>query len=201
MESSFQAKQLFAEIADRPPPPDTTQITLKVQSDMIYLWLILLIIINAFWLVLGFFSLPGNWLMIITTILFALWQKNIFSIYTIIAAVILALIGEILEFVAGAAGTKAGGGSKKSMAAAIIGAIIGAIAGTIVIPIPILGTLLGSAIGAALAVLIVERGTGKEYKTSLKAATGAGLGRILGTGAKIIAGIIIWLIFTIAAFI
>ena len=168
---------------------------------MIYLWLILLIIINAFWQVLGFFSLPGNWLMIITTILFALWQKNIFSIYTIIAAVIIAFIGEILEFIAGMAGTKAAGGGRKAMAAAIIGAVAGAIGGTVIIPIPIFGTLLGSAIGAALAVLIVERRAGKELKTSFKAATGAGVGRILGTGAKIIAGIIIWLIFTIAAFI
>jgi uncharacterized protein len=168
---------------------------------MIYFWLILLTIVNAFWLMLGFFSLPGNWLMIITTILFALWQKNIFSIYTIIAAVILAIIGEILEFVAGAAGTKAAGGGKKAMAAAIIGAIIGAIAGTMIIPIPIIGTLLGSAIGAALAVLIVERGAGKEFNASFKAAAGAGMGRILGMSAKIITGIIIWLIFTIAAFI
>ncbi len=167
---------------------------------MIYFWLILLIIVNAFWLMLGVFSLPGNWLMIITTILFALWQKNIFSVYTIIAAIVLAVIGEILEFIAGAAGTKAAGGGKKAMAAAIIGAIVGAIVGTVIIPIPIFGTLLGSAIGAALAVLFVERKGGKELKQSLKIATGAGLGRFVGLGAKFIAGVIIWLVFAIAAF-
>ena len=167
---------------------------------MIYFCLILLIIVNAFWLMLGVFSLPGNWLMIITTILFALWQKNIFSVYTIIAAIVLAVIGEILEFIAGAAGTKAAGGGKKAMAAAIIGAIVGAIVGTVIIPIPIFGTLLGSAIGAALAVLFVERKGGKELKQSLKIATGAGLGRFVGLGAKFIAGVIIWLVFAIAAF-
>ena len=167
---------------------------------MIYFWLILLIIVNSFWLMLGVFSLPGNWLMIITTILFALWQKNIFSVYTIIAAIVLAVIGEILEFIAGAAGTKAAGGGKKAMAAAIIGAIVGAIVGTVIIPIPIFGTLLGSAIGAALAVLFVERKGGKELKQSLKIATGAGLGRFVGLGAKFIAGVIIWLVFAIAAF-
>ena len=167
---------------------------------MIYFWLILLIIVNAFWLMLGVSSLPGNWLMIITTILFALWQKNIFSVYTIIAAIVLAVIGEILEFIAGAAGTKAAGGGKKAMAAAIIGAIVGAIVGTVIIPIPIFGTLLGSAIGAALAVLFVERKGGKELKQSLKIATGAGLGRFVGLGAKFIAGVIIWLVFAIAAF-
>jgi uncharacterized protein YqgC (DUF456 family) len=168
---------------------------------MIYFWLILLITVNAFWLGLVFFSLPGNWLIIITTILFALWQKNIFSIYTIAAATVLAFVGEILEFAAGAGGAKAAGGGKKAMAAAIVGAIIGAVAGTVIIPVPIFGTLLGSAIGAAGAVLIVERKGGREMKQSLKIATGAGLGRFFGLGAKIIVGVIIWLIFTIAAFV
>jgi hypothetical protein len=168
---------------------------------MIYLWLVLLVIINAFWLVLVLFGLPGNWLMIITTILFALWQKNIFSVYTIIAAVVIAFLGEVLEFFAGAGGAKAAGGGKKAMAAAIIGAIIGAIVGTIIIPIPIFGTLLGSALGAAIAVLTVERRAGKGLKQSLKSAAGAGLGRFIGLGAKFIAGVVIWLIFTIAAFI
>lgn len=168
---------------------------------MIYLWLSLLIIVNAFWLGLVFFAMPGNWLMIITTILFALWQKNIFSIYTIIAATVLALAGEIIEFIAGAAGAKTAGGGKKAMAAAIIGAIVGALAGTVLIPIPIVGTLLGSATGAALAALIVEKKAGKELKQSFKTAAGAGVGRILGLSAKVITGIIIWLIFTIAAFV
>ncbi|MGA2914751.1 MAG: DUF456 family protein [Sedimentisphaerales bacterium] len=168
---------------------------------MIYLWLILLILINTFWLGLVFFSLPGNWLMIITVILFALWQRGIFSVYTITAAVVLAFLGEVFEFLAGAGGAKVAGGGEKAMAAAIIGAIVGAILGTFFIPIPIFGTLLGSALGAAIAVLIVERKAGKEMKQSLKIATGAGLGRFAGLGAKIIVGVIIWLIFAIAAFV
>lgn len=164
------------------------------------MWLVLLMFVNAFWLGLVFFYLPGNWLMIVTAILFALWQKNIFSVYTIIAAVVIAVIGEILEFISGAAGTKAAGGSKKTMVAAIIGAVIGAVIGTIIIPIPILGTLLGSALGAALAVLIVERKAGTEFKKSIRTATGAGMGQFVGLGAKFIAGVIIWIIFVIAAF-
>ena len=167
---------------------------------MIYFWLILLIIVNAFWLMLGFFALPGNWLMIITTILFALWQKNIFSVYTIITAIVLAIIGEILEFIAGAAGAKAAGGGKKAMAAAVLGAIVGAIVGTVLIPVPIFGTLLGSAIGAGLAALFVEKKGGKELTQSLKTAAGAGIGRIFAVGAKIFIGVVIWLLFTIAAF-
>jgi uncharacterized protein YqgC (DUF456 family) len=168
---------------------------------MIYFWLTILIIINTFWLMLSFFALPGNWLMIVTTTLFAIWQKDNFSIYVIIAAIILAMAGEVLEFFAGAGGAKAAGGGKKAMAAAIIGAIIGAVLGTVLIPVPLFGTLLGSAIGAGLAVLIVEKRAGKEFKESVKTATSAGVGQILGISAKIITGVIIWLIFAIAAFV
>jgi uncharacterized protein YqgC (DUF456 family) len=168
---------------------------------MIYFWLTILIITNTFWLGLVFFALPGNWMMIITTVLFAMWQKNIFSIYVLIAAIIMALAGEILEFIAGPGGAKAAGGGKKAMAAAIIGAVIGAVLGTVLIPVPLFGTLLGSAIGAGLAVLIVEQKSGKEFKESLKTATSAGVGQILGAGAKIMAGVVIWLIFAIAAFV
>ncbi|MFH2018703.1 MAG: DUF456 family protein, partial [bacterium] len=143
---------------------------------------------------------PGNWLMIITVILFSIWQKGVFSVYTIIAAIVLAVSGEIIEFVSGAGGAKAAGGGKKAMAAAIGGAIIGAIVGTILIPIPVIGTLLGAALGAGGAVLIVEKMSGKEFNKSLKSATGAGVGQLLGTGAKFIVGVIIWLVFLIAAF-
>jgi uncharacterized protein len=169
-------------------------------TGMIYLWLSLLMIINAFWLGLNFFVLPGNWLMIITVILFAIWQKGVFSPYTIIAAIVLAVIGEILEFISGAGGAKAAGGGKKAMFAAIFGAIIGAVAGTIIIPIPVIGTLLGAAVGAGGAALFAERTAGKELNKSLKTATGAGVGQLLGMGAKFIVGVIIWLVFLIAAF-
>jgi uncharacterized protein len=169
-------------------------------TEMIYIWLSLLVIVNTLWLGLNFFVLPGNWLMIITVILFAVWQKGIFSPYTIIAAIVLAVIGEILEFISGAGGAKVGGGGKGAMAAAIVGAIIGAIVGTLIIPIPVIGTLLGTALGAGGAVLITERTSGKEFNKSLKSATGAGVGRLLGTFAKFIVGVIIWLVFLIAAF-
>jgi len=49
---------------------------------MLYFWLTLLVILNAFWLALVPFALPGNWLIVITTSLFAWWQRenNVFSI-------------------------------------------------------------------------------------------------------------------------
>ena len=96
---------------------------------MIYVWLVILILFNACWLMLVPFTLPGNWLMIITTVLFAWWQRDsgVFSIYTLAAITALAVVGEILEFLGGMGGARKAGASWRGSLGAIIGAIVGAI--------------------------------------------------------------------------
>ena len=65
---------------------------------MLYFWLILLILLNAVWLVLVLFGLPGNWLIVTSTSLFAWWrwEDGVYSIYTLIVIVVLAGLGELL---------------------------------------------------------------------------------------------------------
>ena len=140
---------------------------------MHYFWIILLIIVNAFWLVLVPFALPGNWLIVITTALFAWWQaeNKVFSIYTVIAIAVLALLGEIVEFFAGAGGAKKAGAGWPGAIAAIIGAISGAIAGTFVVPL--LGTIIGACLGAGTAATIVELAMGKTTDASIRSGVGA----------------------------
>lgn len=43
---------------------------------MVYVWSILLILLNAVWLALVVFGLPGNWLIVISTYLFAWWRRG-----------------------------------------------------------------------------------------------------------------------------
>ena len=169
---------------------------------MIYVWLTTLVIFNGLSLLLVLFSLPGNWLIVSATGLFAWWkwQEGIFSIYTLIAITVLAVIGEIIEFFAGAGGAKKAGASWIASLSAIAGAIIGAALGTVFIPVPILGTLLGACIGAGSATLAAETLGGKKIDHSLKSGLGAGLGVFLGTTSKFVIGIVIWLTVTIAAF-
>ena len=170
---------------------------------MIYLWLILLILLNIVWLGLVFFALPGNWLMVATTAIFA-WLgpgEGIFSIYTFVVITLLALLGEVMEFFAGAGGAKKAGAGTKGAIGAICGAIIGAVLGTIFIPILVLGTLLGSCFGAGLGAWIVELAGGRRMRHSVYSGIGAGLGQFLGVSAKFAIGILIWLIISIAAFI
>lgn len=169
---------------------------------MFYLWSTILILLNAVWLALIPFALPGNWLIIITTVLFAWWhaEDGIFSIYTLIAITALALLGELVEFFGGAVGAKKAGARFRGSLGAIIGAITGAVLGTFLIPIPLLGTLLGSCGGAAIVASVFEASTGRRMEDSVHLGLGAGLGHFLGTTTKIALGLLIWLIVAVAAF-
>jgi uncharacterized protein YqgC (DUF456 family) len=167
---------------------------------MLYFWSTLLIILNAFWLLLVPFSLPGNWLIIITTVLFAWWraEEGVFSAYVLVAITVLALLGELVEFFGGVVGAKKAGARFLGSLGAIIGAVIGAIIGTFVFPI--LGTLLGSCAGAAVGACVFEVASGRRMEDTVNLGLGAGLGRFFGTTAKMGLGILIWLIVFVAAF-
>ncbi len=169
---------------------------------MLYFWSILLIILNTVWLALVVFALPGNWLIVISACLFAWWQgdKNVFSTYTLAAIIILAIIGELIEFFAGAGGAKKAGASWRGSIGAIIGALTGAVVGTFAIPIPVLGTLIGTCTGAGLGAWALELTAGRQLKESLRFGIGAGIGAGIGITAKFAIGVIIWLIVAVAAF-
>jgi uncharacterized protein YqgC (DUF456 family) len=167
---------------------------------VLYFWITLLIVINAFWLMLVPLALPGNWLIVITTALFSWWQwgQNVFSIYTLIAVTVLAFLGELVEFFAGAGGAKKAGAGWLGAIAAIFGAITGAIIGTIVLPL--FGTIFGACLGAGLAATIVELVMGKTPDASIRSGFGASLGYLIGSTTKFAIGVVIWLIIAIAAF-
>jgi uncharacterized protein YqgC (DUF456 family) len=169
---------------------------------MLYLLLVLLILLNFVWLMLVIFGMPGNWLIVISTCLFAWWrwEDGLFSIYTLIAIVSLAFLGELFEFLGGMHGAKRAGASWRGSIAAIAGAVAGAIVGTFLIPVLLLGTILGACIGAGLATWSLELSRGRKMDESVRCAVGAGLGELLGITAKFTIGIIICLIVAVAAF-
>lgn len=169
---------------------------------MIYVWSVILILFNACWLVTVLFTLPGNWLMLGTTYLFAWWQKDnaVFSMPLLVVVTVLALIGEIIEFFAGAGGAKKAGAGWWGAGAAILGGFLGAVFGTGLIPIPIFGTLLGACFGAGIATWSVERTVGKKREESVRSGVGAGTGVLVGIVSKFIIGCVIWLLIAIAVF-
>jgi len=169
---------------------------------MSYVYIIGLLTVNAFWLVGILFMLPGNWLMAITTALFAWWRwdDGVFGVGVLIAIAVMALAGEIFDSLAGAGGAKKAGASWRGAAAAVFGAIAGALLGTVVIPVPVVGTLLGACLGAGLAVWAVERMIGKSPDKSIQSGVGAGTGVLLGITVKFAIGCLIWLTVAVAAF-
>ena len=123
-----------------------------------------------------------------------------FSLAVLIAIVVLALLGEILELAAGLIGSKRAGGSKWGAAGAIVGTIIGAVVATFLPLLPVIGTIAGACVGAALGAAALEMISGRKVSPSVKSGVGAGVGRLGGVIIKLGIGVMIWLIVTVAAF-
>ena len=170
---------------------------------MIYLLATLLVLVNVGFLAMTLFMLPGNWLMIAATVAVAIWQwdAGMFSIYSLIAIGVLALIGELAEFFTSAVAVRKSGGTRKGSVGALLGGLPGGIAGTFLIPVPVAGTLVGAALGAAMGAFLFEQHLSKRQQNeSVRSGLAAGAGLLVGTLAKFVLGCVIWLIIAVAAF-
>ena len=167
---------------------------------MIYVWSVVLILINALCLLLVAFAIPGTWLMVIATAVFAwlLREQDFISVYTLIAITLLEVLGELLELLGGMGAAKKAGAGFWGSLGAIAGAISGAILGTFLIPIPIIGTLAGSALGAAAGSAILSGAKGRNRRASLAVHTG--IGQFIGSSMKLMVGVVIWFVVAVAAF-
>jgi uncharacterized protein YqgC (DUF456 family) len=134
------------------------------------------------------FSLPGTWVILGLTGLWAAFVDGpAFTTQFFLILAGLALLGEIAEFFAGHWGAKKFGGSNKGSMGGMIGAIIGAI---VCAPILFgLGALLGALGGGFLGCWLVERHRGMANKNALRAAFGATLGRFGGFIIKLGVGV------------
>jgi len=167
---------------------------------MDWMWATLLVLLNLVWLASIAFGLPGIWLMIGGAIGLELWRGNMFSVWTLLAVVVIGIIAELLEFLAGVVGARKAGSSKLGAVGALVGSLAGALIGTFLIPIPLIGTLIGACGGAFLGTFALERMIGRPSPASIKSATGAGIGRLAGTVIKLAAGVVIGVIIAVAAF-
>jgi uncharacterized protein len=111
----------------------------------------------------------------------------------------LALLGEVLEFALGAAGSRRAGGSIRAAALAIVGSLVGGVAGT-ALPVPIIGTLIGACVGAFAGSLLGDLWAGRPLFPSFEAGWGAAVGRFWGTISKLAIGAIIVLVLALDAF-
>ncbi len=155
-------------------------------------------------------NLPGTWLMIALAALIelvdGLYRTNeppvTFGWWLIGLVILIALIGELIEFLAGAAGARFGGGTRRGMIGAIVGGLVGAILFTPLVPIPLLGTLIGAIVGTFAGAFFGEFTHVQKLGVwrSLRPATGATIGRVVGSIAKTAIAGVIWLALSVAAF-
>ncbi len=153
-------------------------------------------------------SVPGTWMMLGLALVMELTgaftmageRDAVFGWTAIIISFALALVGEAIEFGAGALGAKTGGGTKRGMAGAIIGGFLGALLVTFLLPIPLVGTLIGALVGTFAGAVIAEV-SGQSPMTvagSMRPAIGATLGRVLGTVGKVAIAFVIWVLLVAA---
>jgi len=86
---------------------------------------------------------------------------------------VLAVVGSVLDHVAGVLGAKRGGASRWGMAGAVIGLLAG-------LPFGLPGLVLGPALGAA----VLEFARDQELRRAARASTGVLVGFVLGTVVK-----------------
>lgn len=168
---------------------------------MVWVYYTLMVIFQVAGLIVTLIGLPGLWLMVGALILFGVvtgWTQHI-GWQATIAMLVLATLAEVVEFLAGAAGSKQAGASKRGMAGAIVGGLVGAIVFTPLIPIPIVGTIAGMCIGSFGGAFAVEMLIGKKVQQSAAVGWGAAKGRFWGTVLKLVFGVIMFLVAAICA--
>ena len=138
-------------------------------------------------------GLPGLWLMILVFVGLKWWQPDWISWWVVGAGVVIALLAEIIEFVAGAAGSSKAGGSRSASVGAIIGGVVGAIVGA-AFP-PIIGAILWGAVGAGFGAMLGEISVGRDWKKTLPVGTAAAKGKMLGTLWKTGLAVVVFVLF------
>lgn len=158
--------------------------------------LILIFVLLACWL-LTVIGLPGNWLMVTAATLYAILlpagSRGTLSWKLVAGLVVLALLGEAVEVLAGALGVRRAGGSKRGAVLALLGSIVGGLVGLVVgLPIPVIGSmaaaLLFGGLGALAGAIVGETWAGRNLDASWRVGKLAFVARLVGTLSKVVLG-------------
>lgn len=171
---------------------------------LVYCGLISVAIAGLACVVLTLLQLPGTWIMLLILLVASWLHGHDFSkveVMVLVAMTLLATLGEIIEFIASAIGSRQAGGSKRGATMSLIGGVAGALLGTFLLPIPIIGTLVGACVGAGAGSLLGDKWAGREWKAAFTSGTGAALGKLGGTIAKVAVAAVMWIASLFALFV
>jgi hypothetical protein len=188
---------------------------------LLYLVAALFVLAGAACLALIVVSLPGTWIMLGLATAVELLDRfylppgadATFGWWLLGLAAAMAALGEVIELLAGAAGARGGGASARGMWGALIGGILGVLLLTpVLLFIPVIGSLVGAVLGTFIGAVVGEMSGTRDgrgapgqsvrgsFRESLLPATGATIGRVVGTLTKLGIGIAVWLVLSVAAF-
>jgi len=160
---------------------------------------LLLFILLVAGLVINLVGLPGLWVMIVAVMGYAWWTGWVYVGWKLLAGlVVLGLVAEVVEFIAGSAGARAAGSSRRGAMGAIVGALIGGIVGSGILFL--VGTVIGAVIGAFVGAAAVELLIGKSVQQSMNIGVGAAKGRIWGMVSKTGIGAVMLIVAMVAGF-
>ena len=168
--------------------------------------MLLLVLIFVFWL-LNLLNLPGNWMMSVATLVYMPLipedRRLAVTWPVVMALLLLATWGELVEFAASAWGVTKAGGTRWGAGLALIGSIVGGIAGIFFgLPIPILGQILAAllfaGLGALVGAVVGERIAGRQFPESMQVGRAAFWGRLLGTFGKVSVGAVMGMLVLIS---
>ncbi|HZZ43517.1 MAG TPA: DUF456 domain-containing protein [Tepidisphaeraceae bacterium] len=163
-------------------------------------WLcyLLLLVVCGAGLLVNILGMPGLWLIVIGALAYG-WGTGFvhFGLWGMVTLVGLAVVAEIVEFIAGSAGAKAAGGSKRGMMGAVAGGLVGGIVGTGFLPV--VGTIVGAIAGSFLGAAVVEMAIGKPADHSFRVGVGAAKGRFWGIVSKTGIGLVMTVVVMVIA--
>jgi uncharacterized protein YqgC (DUF456 family) len=143
------------------------------------------------------FSLPGNWgiVALVAAFWFFVPREGSRGIDNVCLGVVitLAIVGEVIEFAAGAVGAAKVGASRRSIWYSLVGAMAGSIGGAAMgMPIPVIGSLVaavvGGSIGAFAGAYLGESSLERSLAERVAVGKGAVIGRLWGTVGKFAVG-------------
>ena len=160
------------------------------QGGDILLWLVALVLVGAGLAGTVLPALPGPAL-VLGGLVLAAWIDDFSRVgtFTIVLLVGLALAAHLLDFVAGALGTKRSGASARAALGATLGGVVGVFFGPI-------GIVVGPFAGAVLGELSAR----PQLAAAGRAGIGAWVGWLLGTVAKIAVAIAMVGLFALSYF-
>lgn len=149
--------------------------------------LVVLLLVMGVGLLLIPFGLPGLWVMAAAILVYSYVVPSQIGVVIVVSAVLLAALGELIEFVLAGRYARKYGGSRRASWGAIIGGIVGAIVG---VPLPVIGSVIGALAGSFIGALAAELTLGTATTQAARVATGALIGRVTAMAAKVGIGVV-----------